>query len=44
MLMERRPFQREIITTALEGHDVFVQAGTYEPSRISYLVTFRTGR
>lgn len=24
-----RPYQREIITAALEGHDVFVQAGEH---------------
>lgn len=24
-----RPYQREIITAALEGHDVFVQAGNF---------------
>ena len=24
-----RPYQREIITAALEGHDVFVQAGMH---------------
>lgn len=26
--MDHRPHQREIITAALDGHDVFVQAGT----------------
>ena len=25
----QRPYQREIITAALEGHDVFVQAGNF---------------
>jgi len=32
-LTDYRPHQREIITAALEGHDVFVQAGTPHHSR-----------
>ena len=29
-----RPYQREIITAALDGDDVFVQAGTRTPGKI----------